>query len=208
MGVIHDLTGKQFGRLAVLGRGSDYIQKNGRHRVMWSCRCDCGNIVDILGENLRKGASQSCGCYRHDKLSEIKSTHHETNTKLYGVWCSIKARCYNRNSKPYKSYGGRGIIMCDEWRDSYEKFREWAVSSGYSSKLSIDRIDNNGPYSPDNCRWVDMRTQANNRRSNVYLTLCGETHNITEWAKIIDINPKVLFSRYYSGKSVEDILKK
>lgn len=208
MSAFQNLEGNRYGRLLVIRRASDHVQPSGRRRIMWLCKCDCGNMIEVFGDNLKKGVSQSCGCYRHDKLSAIKSTHRETETKLYKVWRGIKTRCYNKHSKYYAQYGGRGIVMCDEWLDSFESFSYWAEASGYSEGSTIDRIDNDGMYSPDNCRWVDMKVQANNRRSNILLTLNGETHNITQWADIIGISPKTLFSRYYSGKSVEDILKK
>lgn len=208
MSAILDLNGKRFGRLVVIGRAEDRVQKNGRRRVMWTCQCDCGNVVTVLGDNLKKGVSNSCGCLRKEIMSAAKSTHGDTKTKLYGVWCGIKRRCYNEHTMYYEKYGGRGITMCDEWRDSYEAFKKWAESSGYSEGLSIERVDNDGPYSPENCEWADSKTQANNRHSNVKLTLNGETHNITQWSSIVGISAKKLFNRYYAGKSVENILKK
>ena len=138
----------------------------------------------------------------------MTKTHGETKTHLYGIWSAIKTRCYNPNSKYYDSYGGRGITMCDEWRDSYEAFRDWANSRGDRQGLSIDRCNNNGNYEPSNCRWVDSVAQANNRRSNRILTIGNESHNVTEWAKIIGMNPKTLFTRLYTGSDIEKILSK
>lgn len=152
-----------------------------------------------MSTNLTTGKTTSCGCVRKDILSKRQATHNDTNTKLYGVWSSIKARCYNKNTKAYKDYGGRGISMCDEWRNNYLLFKNWAYNNGYSVGKSIDRIDNNRGYCPSNCRWTDKITQANNRRSNRVYTLRGESHNATEWARIYDINPKTLFTRIYSG---------
>lgn len=208
MSAFQDLVGNRYGRLVVVERAPDRVQANGRHRIMWLCKCDCGNTVEVLGDNLKKGVSRSCGCYRHDTLSSSKATHGQTETKLYKVWRGIKTRCYNSRSQYFARYGGRGIVMCDAWRDDFVSFCSWAELSGYRDGFTIDRIDNDGIYSPENCRWVDMKAQANNRHSNVLITLGDETHNITEWAGIIGVSPKTLFSRYYSGKSPEDILKK
>lgn len=206
MGTLLNLTGMKFGRLTVMSRAEDIIQASGRRRTAWLCKCDCGNSVVVSSDNLKSGATTSCGCYKRECTSKRKSTHHETNTHLYGVWCTMKSRCYNKNVKSYNRYGGRGIEVCDLWLNSYENFRDWAITNGYSNGLSIDRIDNDKGYSPDNCRWVSEVEQANNRSSNRLITFHGETHNITEWAKILNINPKTIFTRIYSGWSIERIL--
>lgn len=174
---------------------------------MWLCQCECGNQVTVFGDNLKKGASHSCGCLRVDVLHDLKSTHGESNTKLYGVWLSMKRRCDLPTSTYYKDYGARGIRVCEEWQQNYESFRDWSCANGYAEGLTIDRIDNNKDYSPDNCRWVDRVVQANNRRSNHPITWNGETHNITEWSRILGRNPKTVFSRIYSGDSVEQALR-
>ena len=201
-----DLTGKRFGRLVITGRAPDYIQENGRKRVQWKCLCDCGKEFVTNADALKAGKTSSCGCLKHEFMINKFATHHETDSKLYGVWCAIKRRCYNKNSTYYEEYGGRGITMCDGWRDHYEAFRDWAHASGYTDKLTIDRIDNDEGYSPENCRCVDCVAQANNRRSNINITYNGETHTLTEWADIVGVNPKTMFSRYYAGWSIERML--
>ena len=206
MGKFLDLTGGKYGRLVILSRAKDYIQPNGKKRIMWNCMCDCGSTITAFGDNIKKGVTTSCGCYRKECTSKRISVHNDTNTRLYGVWCTMKSRCYNRAVKHYHRYGGRGIVVCDEWKNSFKSFKDWSINNGYSEGLSIDRIDNNGDYSPTNCRWVSFKIQANNRKSNKLLTYKGETHNLTEWAKIININPKTLFSRLYSGWSIERML--
>lgn len=138
---------------------------------------------------------------------KLKTTHGETDTRLYNIWLAMKRRCDTPSLKAYPDYGGRGITVCDEWVNSYEAFRDWSIANGYDETLTIDRIDNNGNYEPENCRWVDCVAQANNRRSNVILELNGESHNITEWARILGKNPKTLYSRRQSGDSVERILR-
>lgn len=206
MSKLIDLTGQRFGRLTVVGRGPDYVKPSGKHEIKWHCKCDCGNEIDVLGENLKRGASQSCGCYRKDANKERFGTHGETNTRLYGIWLAMKRRCDLPTHHAYADYGGRGISVCPEWVASFESFRDWAYANGYTENLSIDRIDNDGNYAPDNCRWVDGVAQANNRRSNHLITFNGETHNVTQWATILGKNPKTISNRLHTGWSVERAL--
>lgn len=201
-----DLTGRRFGRLVVAERAPDSIQENGRHRIMWKCQCDCGNSVICYGDNLKLGVTQSCGCYRKDCALRNNSTHRESKTLLYGIWCGMKARCNNRNTTAYMDYGGRNINICPEWNDSYEAFAAWARANGYMRGLSIERTDNDGDYCPENCKWVGRVAQANNRRSNIVLDYHGQSHTLTEWSHIVGINAKTLMSRYHSGWSTEKIL--
>lgn len=205
---VNDFTGQQIGRLTVIQRSNDIIESNGRRRTAWLCRCECGKPVVVRGECLSntKRQTRSCGCLSADIARQSKLTHGHTDTKLYGVWCGIKARCYNANSAAYERYGGRNIQMCNEWRNSYIDFETWAIGNGYTDGLSIDRIDVNGNYEPSNCRWVNATAQANNRRTNRILNFNGEEHTLTEWAQMLNVSPKTLFSRLYAGHSVEEIL--
>lgn len=120
----------------------------------------------------------------------------------------MKGRCYCKTNDAYKDYGGRNIDICDKWKNDFSLFAEWAYSNGYSDELTIDRIDNDKGYSPENCRWVVSGVQANNRRSNVKVTYNGETHNVTEWARIMGKNSKTVFSRIYSGWDPVDAITK
>ena len=194
-----DLTGRRFGRLTV-------IEESGKlgKKVAWLCKCDCGNYKRVRAHHLKGGQITSCGCYQREQTS----THHLSYTKLYRAWASMKDRCYNTNAVEYCRYGQRGIKVCEEWRDHFESFAEWAYANGYEEGLSIDRIDVNGNYEPSNCRWVDMKAQGRNRRSNHLLTLNGETHCVAEWSEITGIKISTLFGRIKGGWSTEDILCK
>lgn len=206
-----DLTGQTFGKLTVLGRAPNIIggTTEKRSRRAYYCRCECGAKKIVSGDNLKRGNTKSCGCDVARRISESRKTHGESKTLLYGIWNAIKRRCYNTHVTEYQWYGGRGIAMCDAWRDSYEAFRDWALENGYKPnghECTIDRIDVNGNYCPENCRWVDSVAQANNRRSNHLLTYNGETHNITEWSNIVGIPMKKISNRIHSGWSIERAL--
>lgn len=182
-----DLIGKKFNRFTIIKR-----DKNRNQLKYFICKCDCGTIKSIRLSNLKNGHTKSCGCLKSEinsKNGKLRmTTHGETHTRLYNVWTSLRRKCYNKKNDHYKWYGARGIIVCDEWLEKYDNFRDWALKNGYSDKLTIDRIDNNGNYTPANCRWATMKEQSNNRRSNVNITYKGQTKNITQWSEYTGIS--------------------
>ncbi len=187
------------------------IRRDHKRKDKWYflCKCDCGNEFYTETSGMKK--IKSCGCLTSMYIRESNYKHGESNTRLYRVWAGIKDRCYNKNNKSYNDYGGRGISMCDEWRNSFESFRDWSYKNGYDEKLSceecsIDRIDFNGNYEPSNCRWADRHTQSNNRRDNICITRNGETHTLSEWAEITGIKYFTLVHRYKLGMNANDIL--
>lgn len=196
-----DLTGKRFGRWTVLKRA-----ENKGNTVMWECKCDCGNYGFIASHSLTSGNSKSCGCYHKEIAKKFSTTHGKSNTKLFGVWNGIIERTTNKNNKSYYNYGGRGITICDEWKDDFQAFYVWAINNGYKDGLSIDRIDNDNGYYPENCRWVGDFEQANNKRNNHKIEFNGEIHGIEEWARIIGISGSSLLSRLKNGWTLEQAL--
>ncbi len=189
-----DHSGKRFGKLLVIEK----LQQRPYEKARYRCKCDCGNETIVTGSNLVTGCVCSCGCV----IKKHGLSHKE---RLYNIWVGMKQRCRDVNSPDYERYGGRGIAVCNEWKDDYLKFREWAMSNGYKDTLTIDRIDNDGNYCPDNCRWITVATQNNNTSQNTYITHNNKTRNLSEWAKILGINYKTLRSRLYRGWSFERI---
>ena len=185
MGTFVDLTGKIFGKLTVIRRDEDYVSPKGYIAINWLCKCECGQFTVVRGCNLKSGATKSCGCERIIHPNRI--SHGEAHTRLHNIWKGMKRRCTNANEKSYYLYGGRGISVCEEWL-SYEAFRDWAIENGYNDSLSIDRINVNGDYEPNNCRWVDIKIQANNKRSNHILEYNNQSHTMAEWARITGIS--------------------
>lgn len=196
-----DRTGERHGRLLVL-RPSE---RHERGHSYWVCQCDCGNICEVSGSNLQKNETKSCGCWKKERDGKHAITHGMTKTRLYERWRAMRDRCNNQNDKRFKDYGGRGIKVCDEWND-FEVFAKWANENGYEERLSIDRIDNNGNYCPENCRWISMSEQAWNKRTTTKVTYNDETLNLKEWSERTGLPHTTIRSRLDRGWSVKDTL--
>lgn len=207
-----DLTGKRFGRWTVIGPAEDKVLPSGYVEKMWECVCDCGSVRTVRGKSLRGGISKSCGCLQRELMGDRTRKHGGFGTRLYAVWNSMRQRCNNKQHYAYHNYGGRGISICDEWND-FDVFRAWALSSGYREdadrgELTLDRIDVDGPYAPENCRWADMKDQADNRRSSILVTYHGETKPLVVFAKELGIGYTTAWKRYKNGASIEEVLRK
>ena len=196
----------RFGRLTVIKRNRDkFIGK--RKYVMWLCKCDCGNVVTVYATHLQQGRCKSCGCLKREKLIKRNTTHGLSNTRLYQIYADMKDRCYNQNNSCYKDYGGRGIVVCNEWLNSFRNFYDWSIANGYKKSLTIDRIDVDGDYTSDNCRWSIQVEQQNNKRNNHLLTYNGETKTLSQWAKELGIKGVTLSARInIYGWSIERAL--
>lgn len=195
---IKDMGGERFGRLAVLGP----TDKRNHRRVVWRCECDCGNIVEVDGSYLRNGDTRSCGCL-HDELASERGkaflkTHGGYYDRLHHVWTGMLTRCRNPNHPEFYRYGGRGIKVCEAWEHSYQAFKAWAYSHGYDDsaprgECTIDRIDFDKGYCPENCRFISIREQNRNLSTNRNVTVAGETKCVAAWAEIIGVTPGAIY---------------
>lgn len=201
-----DLVGKKFGRLTV----TSYSHTNEKGRAVWNCKCECGNSIKVSSSYLLSHETKSCGCLvkevsRKQALIRNKGNkfglkHGKHEFKLYKVWKSMNGRCNCPTNSQYEYYGGRGIEVCSQWKNNFNAFYEWGMTNGYNEKASkgectIDRIDVNGDYEPSNCRWVNLKVQANNKRNNRKITFNGITKNLCEWAEITGIRAETIRTR-------------
>ena len=205
---IRDLTGNKYGLLTVVG-----LSDTNTRKTYWVCQCDCGNMKTVRSDSLLCGAIKSCGCLKkaQDSVNLTKNHSHKmSGTRIYLEWQGMKGRCYNPHDPRYDRWGGRGISVCDEWRDSFESFYEWAMAHGYSDELTIDRIDNDGNYTPDNCRWASQKQQSRNRSTNINITIGNSTRTLTEWCEIFQVDYKNVLSRYHRNRfaSIDDLFNR
>lgn len=205
MGKFVSLVGIKYGKLLVKQR----IPNKGKH-IYYECICDCGGVIEVRNDKLRNGQTVSCGCVRR-KRSDCK--YDAKNSKLYKVFISMKQRCNNPKCKAFKNYGGRGISVCKEWlsEGGYSLFREWAYSNGYRDadfgKCTLDRIDVNKNYEPQNCRWITIQQQQNNTTRCVLISCGNETHNIKEWSIKQNIPYHRILKRLKLGWSIQKALE-
>ena len=199
---LKDMSGLRFGRLVVIEQAG-----NAKHGgALWKCRCDCGSEKIVRGADLRNGHTQSCGCIHTEGLVARNEKHGGSGSRLHTIWSGMKQRCSDPQAINYPNYGGRGITVCDEWAESFEAFRNWALANGYRDDLTIDRKENDGPYSPENCRWATREEQDGNRRKLYRITHNGETHTVREWSEILGIPADRIRDRFKRGLPPERVL--
>lgn len=194
-----DMVGKKFGRLTVL----KYAGVVGRRRTMWICRCDCGSIVEVDGTHLRNGHTKSCGCLCSELIRNVNYKNGLSRTKLHYAYFNMLNGCYREDNHEFSDYGGRGITVCDEWmgENGFVNFADWSLSHGYKEGLTIDRIDNDKGYSPDNCRWVDRYIQANNKRTTKYIKINGEVDTVANMSRKYNVSYWNLLHYSKGGKN-------
>ena len=180
--------GDKYGRLTIISE-----VKEGKGRSFFCC-CECGKNIVIRFEHLRSGHTKSCGCLKSETTTKRSTIHGDSNTRLFRTWASMIARCYSKNTRGYKYYGSRGIVVCDEWRE-FIGFKEWALSSGYAENLTIERQDFDGNYEPSNCIWITQAFQTKNSRHNQLVVLDGVTYTLTDAAKKIGISRHSIYER-------------
>lgn len=193
--------GDRYGRLIV----SDWSELRSGGHVQWKARCDCGNDTFVTASNLLNGRVQSCGCYEKESRGRATLTHGKSRSPVYSRWAGMINRCENINHKHYRHYGGRGIVVCERWRVFANFFAD--MGDPPSTTHTIDRIDNNGPYSPDNCRWATSAEQATNKRTNRTITVDDTTMTVTEWAHKTGIPVNTLFMRLRRGTPIQQLLE-
>ena len=197
MARIKDLTNNRYGNLIVLKMNDE---RGPHNKVMCTCRCDCGNEIIVMSNSLQQGKVVSCGC----KAKNV--SHNMSSTRLYRIWNSMKSRCANPNRKDYHMYGGRGVTFCDEWND-FIPFYEWATSAGYADDLTLERIDVNGNYEPDNCKWITSTEQASNKTTTPYVLYNDNYITLKQLSEEIGINYQTLFGRYKRGERDEKLIR-
>ena len=189
-----NLSGQRFGNLQIIKLVGTEKDKG----AIWFCKCDCGKTTKVVAKNLKSNHTKSCGCLRRISTVKKNTKHNESGSRLYGIWLGMKKRCTNKNEKSYIDYGGRGITVCDEWRQ-YTTFRGWALSNGYKDDLTIERIDVNGNYEPKNCTWIPNSEQPKNQRNSKKMEVDGIVKTIKEWAILYNVKYTTLYSRIKKG---------
>ena len=200
----NDLAGKKFGRLTAI----EIVGLDKHHHAIWRCACDCGGEKLVERYSLTRGSVRSCGCLPRElnKTGDYRRTHGMWGTRIYRIWKNMKTRCNNPNGKDWKDYGGRGITVCEEWQHNFQAFYDWSMANGYNDDLSIDRIDCDKGYSPDNCRWTDATTQANNKHNNHLITINGVTKTCMAWIKDTGISRSTFYQRLRKGVTGEALI--
>lgn len=189
--------GDKYGRLTVIGDAPSLKTPSGQLKRKVRCVCECGVEKDYLLDLIRRGHTKSCGCFSTEDRFGRLTTHGKSNSNIYKIHSSMIARCYNPNNPNFYRYGGRGISVCDEWRNNFEAYYDWVIKNGYKKGLSVDRIDNNGDYEPSNCRIATQKEQSNNTSRNVLITINGETKTLSQWSEIYGVNASSVCHRIF-----------
>lgn len=190
-----DISGEKYGRLTAIKR----LPKENDEKTKWLCKCDCGEVSEVNLSDLRAGKTKSCGCFRRELTSKMRESHKKTDTRLYSIWSSMKTRCYNPKSESYPDYGGRGIKVCDKWKENFEEFYHWANKNGYREHLTLDRIENDENYCPENCRWATGLQQGRNKRNNIIIKINNSERLLLEWCEIFGIRYDIVYGRIRWG---------
>lgn len=196
-----DLTGERFGRLTVLGYS--HYAHNENH---WKCKCDCGGVCVHRTYYLFHSSTPSCGCYKREKVAGNNFKHGGYKTRLFRIWKNMHQRCSNKGVQYYKHYGGRGIKVCPEWTTDFNTFRDWALTHGYNDTLTIDRINVDADYCPENCRWITHREQCRNRRNKLFVSYKGENVRLIDLCEKFGITYHSAWQKLKKGVSVEQII--
>jgi len=199
MGKPIDMTGQRYGRLSVI----EMAGHNKHRQRLWRCVCDCGETTEVIGHLLRYGQTQSCGCLQKEAIASVNKKHGKSKSQIWFMHRSMMDRCYLQTSTAYKNYGGRGITVCKRWHD-FENF--YADMGDKPKGMTLERIDNDGPYSPDNVRWASYKDQANNRRNNVVLEFQGRKQTMQQWSDEMGLKIQTVWARLNRGWSVDRAL--
>lgn len=191
--------GQKFGKLTVIEPVYE------RNRWLWRCKCECGNETIVWPNQIMRGKQNACHCGKSKTFHEMYYVHGESHTRLHNIWKGMRKRCNNKNSSRYDFYGGRGIKHCDEWND-YLTFKKWAVGSGYDDTMTLERIDVNGDYCPENCKWIKAEEQQKNKRNTIRVEENGETLCLKDWCDMHGMNYRTVHSRIKRGWDMERAL--
>ena len=198
-----NLMSQKFGKLTVIEKADN----NKQGKQMWVCKCDCGKIKvkPVTTNDLKSGKVKSCGCLYLESNKGRRLSHGLTHSRIYNIWQGLLSRCYYSKNVAFKNYGGRGITVCEEWRNDFKAFYNWSISNGYSEKLTLDRINSNGNYNPSNCRWVSMKEQENNRRNNRLIFYKNKKYTVSQLAEKLNITSATLLWRLNNGWNEEEL---
>lgn len=198
------VVGERHGRLQIV----ELIGRNKHGHMCVRCKCDCGNFTTKEATAVCNEVILSCGCLQREASAKIFKTHGMTGTRIHNIWLSMISRCENEKNNRFYVYGGRGIKVCNEWRTDFQNFYDWAIANGYSDDLTIDRIDIDGNYCPENCRWATRKEQANNKSTNHLLEYKGKVKNIKEWSEYFGFNYKYFHEKLKKNNwSIQKVLE-